>query len=239
MPHGTDRSRITVVLVEDDARVRSWLETGIRRSKELQLAATFGALKPAIAWFGRHDADVLLTDLGLPDGHGLSLIRHVAPRRRDDGSPRTDVLVISVFGDEETVLRCIEAGAVGYIHKDSSVEDIARVIVDVRHGASPISPMIARGLLSRFRDRTLRAREAIDLDAAKAHDIDLTAAESDVLAMIARGYSYAEISRARGVSINTVQSQIKGLYAKLAVHSRGEAVYAATRLGLIDPPETP
>lgn len=231
---GTQRAIITVALVEDDARTRTWLETGVRSASELDLVASFGALKPALAWFAHHDVDVLLTDLALPDGHGLDLIRTVAARRGLDGSQRTDVLVMSVFGDEETVLQCIEAGAVGYIHKDSRVEDIARVIADVRRGASPISPMIARGLLRRFRQK---AKSALALDdaAATAFEIDLTTAESDVLSMIARGHTYAEIARARGVSINTVQSQIKGLYGKLAVHSRGEAVYAAARLGLIDP----
>ena len=230
----TNHASISVVVVEDDADTRAWLESGVRSSAELKLVASFGALKPALAWFARNDAHVLLTDLALPDGHGLDLIRLVAARRRLDGSARTDVLVMSVFGDEETVLRCIEAGAVGYIHKDSRVEDIARVIIDVRGGASPISPMIARGLLARFREKAPRQRTVTD-DAARAIEIDLTPAESDVLAMIARGHTYAEIGRKRGVSINTVQSQIKGLYDKLAVHSRGEAVYAAARLGLIDP----
>jgi DNA-binding NarL/FixJ family response regulator len=222
--------RISVVVVEDDARTRDWMEAGVARAEELSLAASFAALAPAMAWFARHDADVLLTDLGLPDGHGIDLIRVVAARRKRDGSARTDVLVMSVFGDEETVLRCIEAGAVGYIHKDSSVDDIAKVVLDVRRGASPISPMIARGLLERFRRRAPPQPPADDEGA-----IELTSAEREVLSMIARGYSYAEIGRARGVSINTVQSQIKGLYGKLAVHSRGEAVFEATRLGLIDP----
>lgn len=231
-------SRVAVVVVEDDSDTREWMEAGVRSASQLTLAASFAALAPAMAWFARHDADVLLTDLGLPDGHGLSLIRAVSSRRRTDGSARTDVLVMSVFGDEETVLRCIEAGAVGYIHKDSSVHDIAKVILDVRRGASPISPMIARGLLERFRrDAAAPTRREAGGAIEEAEKVDLTAAEREVLSMISRGYAYAEIARGRGVSINTVQSQIKGLYGKLAVHSRGEAVYEATRLGLIDPHE--
>ncbi len=233
MSASVDHGRVAVVLVEDDPGTRAWLESGINSAQELELVASFGALKPALAWFARHEADVLLTDLGLPDGHGLRLIKEVAGRSRPDGQPRTDVLVMSVFGDEETVLQCIEAGAVGYIHKDASPENIAKVILDVRRGASPISPMIARGLLARFRTRAASAASQAAL--ARELQIDLTPAESDVLSMIARGHSYAEISRERGVSVNTVQSQIKVLYSKLAVHSRGEAVFAATRLGLIDP----
>jgi DNA-binding NarL/FixJ family response regulator len=230
-----DDTRVEVVLVEDDPKARAWLESGIRGAAALDLVASFAALRPASAWFARRDADVLLTDLALPDGHGLSLIADVAARTRADGSARTDVLVISVFGDEETVLQCVEAGAVGYIHKDDSPENIASIILDVRRGASPISPMIARGLLSRFRDRAKARRVTSKPGELRAPEVDLTPAESDVLAMIARGYTYAEIGRERGVSINTVQSQIKVLYSKLAVHSRGEAVFTATQLGLIDP----
>lgn len=222
---------VKVALVEDDADTRGWLEAGVASAPALELVGSFAALKPAHAWFEHHDTDVLLADLALPDGHALSLIREVASRKRPDGSARTDVLVMSVFGDEETVLRCIEAGAVGYIHKDASPENIARVILDVRRGASPISPMIARGLLARFRKRPAITRQA----SSDAFDVDLTPAESEVLTLIARGHTYVEIGRSRGVSINTVQSQIKVLYSKLAVHSRGEAVYEATRRGLIDP----
>lgn len=225
------RARIEVVLVEDDVRARDWLESGVRSDAALALVASFAALGPARAWFARHEADVLLTDLRLPDGHGLALIREVAARRRADGTPRTDVLVMSVFGDEETVLQCIEAGAVGYIHKDESPANIAQVIVDVHAGASPISPMIARGLLARFR---AAAPSTPAVAPARSVGVGLTPAERDVLNLIARGHTYAEIGRLRRVSISTVQSQIKVLYSKLAVHSRGEAVYTASRLGLID-----
>jgi DNA-binding NarL/FixJ family response regulator len=232
-------SAVRVVIVEDDARAREWMERGVRDAPALSLAASFAALTPAIAWFAADDADVLLTDLGLPDGHALPLIGEVAARRRPDGSARTDVLVMSVFGDEETVIRCIEAGAVGYIHKDSSVHDLARTILEVRAGASPISPMIARRLLARFKrtDVDVKAAPApADTATPEGVSIGLTSAEGDVLAMVARGYTYSEIARVRGVSINTVQTQIKALYAKLAVHSRGEAVFEAARLGLIKPP---
>lgn len=229
-------SRITVVVVEDDRHAREWMEAGVARSEQLTLLASFASLAAAEAWFEQHQADVLLTDLGLPDGHGLDLIKQVFSQRRPDGSARTDILVMSVFGDEETVLRCIEAGAVGYIHKDSSIDDIARVVLDVRRGASPISPMIARRLLERYQKV---AHQAPPRPAPQVDGIELTPAEHEVLSMISRGYAYAEIARARGVSINTVQSQVKGIYSKLAVHSRGEAVYEAIQLGLIDPRGSP
>jgi DNA-binding NarL/FixJ family response regulator len=229
--------QISVALLEDDSSSRAWLERGIGSDASLRLVASFAALAPATRWFTHHDVDVLLTDLALPDGHALALIRDVAARVRTDGTPRTDVLVISMFGDDETVFECIEAGAVGYLHKDSSPTDIAQVVLDARRGSSPISPMIARRLLARFRaisETRTSGTASTPLDPARSN-FGLTPAETEVLSLIARGHTYAEIGRVRGVSISTVQSQIKVLYGKLAVHSRSEAVYTASRLGLIDP----
>jgi len=220
-----------VAVLEDDEPTRRYFEECIRGHDGLVLVASFRTLAEASAWFGSgsarelHEADVLLTDLGLPDGHGLPLIRALRTTH-----PSCEVLVISVFGDAETVVDCVEAGAVGYIHKDSQPADVAQVILDVRRGASPISPMIARKLLER-----LRGSPAV----APTTDVSLTTAESEVLELIARGYAHGEIARLRAVSIHTVQTHVKNLYRKLAVHSRTEAVYEATQLGLIGPLRTP
>ncbi len=209
-----------VVLVEDDGPTRRFFEQCVQVNAQLCLAASFGTLREAQQWFEAHPADVLLTDLGLPDGHGLALIRQVVRTQ-----PVCDVLVVSVFGDEDSVLACVEAGAVGYIQKDSQPDDVAQVILDVKAGASPITPMIARKLLDRLR----RAPIAPSLDPP----VSLTASEAEVLELVARGYAYAEIARLRHVTMHTVQSHIKNLYAKLAVHSRSEAVFEASRMGLL------
>ncbi len=220
-----------IAVLEDDEATRRYFEQCIRDNEALTLVASFRTLTEAKAWFGArdsqssHGAEILLTDLGLPDGHGLDLIRALRTTH-----PSCEILVISVFGDAETVVDCVEAGAVGYIHKDSQPADVAQVILDVRRGASPISPMIARKLLERLR------RTSATLPAA---DVSLTTAESEVLELIAWGYSYTEIARLRSVSIYTVQTHVKNLYRKLAVHSRSEAVYEATQLGLIGPLRTP
>jgi DNA-binding NarL/FixJ family response regulator len=211
----------SVVLLEDDKDTRTYFEECVRGHPQLQLSASFATLAAARAWFASGTADVVLTDLALPDGHGLTLIRELHANQ-----PACDILVVSVFGDEESVLACVEAGAVGYIHKDSTPADVAQVIVDVRRGASPISPMIARKLLERLRVKAVPS--------APAKPTLLSPRESEVLELIARGYAYAEIARLQGVTIHTIQSHIKNLYAKLAVHSRSEAVFEATRLGLLD-----
>jgi DNA-binding NarL/FixJ family response regulator len=137
----------------------------------------------------------------------------------------------------------------GYIHKDATPEDIAQIILDMRAGASPISPMIARRVLSKYRaDQANLANVApirfytgaaeLTVPVTDAAGITperqlLSAREQEVLSYIARGFSYAEIARLQSLSVHTVQSHIKNLYAKLSVHSRSEAVFEATRMGLI------
>ena len=220
--------RWRVVLLEDDADMRGFFESSVHAHPALELVASFGMLAPARAWFAQNLADVLLTDLALPDGHALDLLREVVRSQ-----PACDVLVVSVFGDEDTVIACVEAGAVGYIQKDATPADVAQTIVDVKQGASPISPMIARKLLARVHQNG--QREAAAAVPAAAPPL-LTPRETEVLELIARGYSYAEIARLQTVSKHTVQSHIKILYSKLAVHSRGEAVFEASRMGLLGVP---
>jgi DNA-binding NarL/FixJ family response regulator len=222
-----------VVVVEDNHQNRHFLESCIQGHKQLSLVASFATLLPAQAWFADHDADLLLVDLGLPDGSGLSLMRQVNQRW-----PQCDMLVVSMFGDEENVVASIEAGAVGYVHKDDEAADIAQTLLAVKQGASPISPMIARHLLRRMQPGNTPAPEAVVAPSQPVlHDeavVALTKREQEVLEYIARGFSYAEIARLQGITVHTVQTYIKKLYGKLAVHSRSEAVYEANRLGLLN-----
>jgi len=232
-----------VLVVEDDTDMRDFFAASVAGCPELQLAASLSTVAEATAWLDRSDnaVDVLLTDLGLPDGSGLQVIRHAIRLH-----PQCEPLVISMFGDEDNVLSSIEAGALGYIHKDSTPDDIARTILDMRAGASPISPMIARRVLSKYRSRHVDAATvdatlpappstpavASASEASATHKL-LSPREQEVLALIARGFSYAEVARLQGLTVHTVRTHIKNLYAKLSVHSKTEAVFEATRMGLL------
>jgi DNA-binding NarL/FixJ family response regulator len=232
-----------VVVVEDNHQHREFLESCVQAHPGLSLAGAFSTLAPARAWFEANDADLLLIDLGLPDGSGLTLMREVHARW-----PACDMLVVSMFGDEENVVASIEAGAVGYVHKDDDAADIAQTLLAVKQGASPISPMIARHLLRRMQPSTRVQGAVLDEIATQATPVSADAAvqgdeaapvalsrrEQEVLEYIARGFSYAEIARQQGITVHTVQTYIKKLYGKLAVHSRSEAVFEAHRLGLLD-----
>lgn len=233
-----------VLIVEDDAKMREFFAASVDRCDSLALAGSLGTVADARAWLddSARDLDVLLTDLGLPDGSGLDVIRHARAL-----NPACEALVISMFGDEENVLASIEAGALGYIHKDSTPDDIAHAILQMKDGASPISPMIARRVLAKYRDlmsvpsqphagRTGTARAGLPAAWHSQGGRALSPREQEVLELIARGFSYAEIARLKAVSVHTVQTHIKHLYGKLAVRSRGEAVFEATQLGLLRPP---
>lgn len=235
-----------VLILEDDPQMRDFFAGSVARCAGLQLAASVGTVTEAKAWLDAHasEVDVLLVDLGLPDGSGLDVIRHATRL-----NPACEPLVISMFGDEENVLASIEAGALGYIHKDSTPNDIAQTILEMRAGASPISPMIARRVLAKYRtaqkfmtnmmepavqqENAAIKNKAVKALPALAIAHFLSPREQEVLALIARGFSYAEIARLNALSVHTVQTHIKNLYKKLSVHSKSEAVYEATHIGLL------
>jgi DNA-binding NarL/FixJ family response regulator len=224
-----------VLIVEDDPQMREFFAASVERAPELCLVASVGTVAHALVVLDNPAVavDVLLTDLGLPDGNGLEVIRHARLKHLECES-----LVISMFGDEENVLASIEAGALGYIHKDASPEDVANAILQMKAGASPISPMIARRLLARLKkpvpsDSVDKVTALMDQQNARSDAISLSPREHEVLELIARGFSYQEISRLTQVSVHTVQSHIKSLYRKLAVNSKSEAVFEATKMGLL------
>ena len=237
-----------VLIVEDDVATREFFADSVSRCAELSLVASVSTCEEARALIedAGQTIDILLTDLGLPDGNGLDLIRLAARAR-----PACEALVISMFGDEDSVLSSVEAGALGYIQKDFTPDNIAHTILEMKAGASPISPMIARRVLAKYRALHLIDRQVLPAttdavvnlapDTPTAGDnvrALLSVREQEMLELIARGFSYAEISKLKGVSVHTVQSHIKNLYTKLAVHSKSEAVYEATRLGLLQPPSS-
>jgi DNA-binding NarL/FixJ family response regulator len=211
--------RHAVVLVEDDEPTRVRLTRAIDAHPELRVAAALGSVEAARAHLEREVPEVLLTDLDLPDGSGVELLRLLRAR----GVP-TQCMVITVFGDERHVVEAIQAGALGYLLKDGSADYVGRSILEMLAGGSPMSPPVARYLLSRFAAPASTAGSAPDL---------LSAREREVLTYIVKGFSYAEIARLTELSSHTVATYVRRIYGKLEVHSRGEAVYEALATGLV------
>lgn len=223
MPSESRSTVIRVAALEDDAVLRERYVELILSAPDMQVLWTAATIAQALAALRTGTPDVLLVDLGLPDGSGLAVIDNA--KQRD---PACEIMVVSVFGDEENVLAAIEAGASGYLLKDMLAEPFLTAIRELRAGGSPISPSIARILLT-------RARPARPVDhAAHAEGIDLGEREAQILALVAKGFNFGEIGRLLGISTNTVKTHIYRIYRKLSVHSRGEAVFEAKKLGLLD-----
>lgn len=221
----TSRDPVGVLIVEDDPVTRKSLCLAIEAEPRLKLLADFDNVKLALAWLEVEAADVLMTDLGLPDGSGIEII-HACARHH----PYTDIMVVTMSSDEANVLACIEAGASGYVLKDAGRMDIARAVLDLRAGGAPMSPAIARMVLAKVRDGKKGAAATSLQDSVET---SLTKREAAILDLIAQGDSYGEVAKLLSVSVGTVQTHIKNIYSKLSVHSRGEAVFEAHRRGLL------
>ena len=211
------------MVVEDDVVTRRLLCNAIDLEPSLRLASAFGSVNDALHGLEQEGIELLLTDLGLPDGSGLEIIRHC---RRV--LPEADIMVITMSSEESQVFACIEAGASGYVLKEAGHADIVRAILDLRAGGSPISPMIARKVLARMRSTRTSGDESLSTEMP-----GLTRRESAILELISRGGSFAKVAAALSLSVSTVQTHVKRIYGKLSVHSRSEAVFEAHRRGLL------
>jgi DNA-binding NarL/FixJ family response regulator len=212
---------IRICLVEDDAAMRVEFERMVLGRPELSLAGSAGSLAEAHELLRRCEVDIVIVDLGLPDGDGAELIAALR-----DTAPDTAALVTTVFGDEAHVIRAVEAGARGYLLKDTTPEEFVRALRMVHEGGAPLSPQIARHLLKRFAPAVARSADASEAER-------LTPREIDILTRISQGFSVAETAQATGISHHTVTAHIKNIYGKLSVRNRVEAVNRARQQGLI------
>lgn len=202
-------------ILEDSGPVRDHFVQIIDQAPDLVLGPVATALAEADSLVNE-GVSLVLTDLGLPDGRGLDLI----PRLKAAG---ISALVITAFGDRETVLAALEAGADGYLLKDSATDEVLNGIRLTLAGGAPISAAAAVYLLERFRKPPAsRAAPAAER---------LTPREQELLALFSRGHSYKSAARELGISPLTVGDHVKAIYRKLEVNSRGEAVFAAVQRG--------
>jgi DNA-binding NarL/FixJ family response regulator len=229
----------TVLLVEDNDELRDSFSQALAGSGDFDLVAAVPTVREALAALDAHAPEMALVDLGLPDGSGIDVIKHAVAKR-----PDCLVMVVTVFGDERNVISSIEAGAVGYVLKDTGEGNFLASIRDMAAGGAPISPAIARHLLSRV--RTPSAAPATPMAAttaaaprsptAEGVAIGLTDREREVLQLMAKGYNFPEVGKLLGVGTETVKTHIKRVYQKLAVHNKNEAVFEAQRLGILGHP---
>jgi len=202
-------SPIRVAIVEDNDEIRGTLERIVGRASGMRFAGSFPNGKTALEMLPRHHPEVVIMDIRLPDVSGIEC---TAWLKR--ALPATQVLIFTVYGDNEQVFRALEAGASGYLLKRSTPSEIRQAILEVHQGGAPMSGEIARKVVQSFR------KEHSETAPAQR----LTAREEEVLGLLAQGYISKEIADKLAVSFDTVRFHLKNVYAKLHVRSRAEAI---------------
>lgn len=217
---------ISVAIIEDQPVVRAHFEAIIDADPGLILVGSASSGKQGRELIRTVEADIYLVDLGLPDFSGLILLPEIVRYR-----PAANAMVISIFDDDKHVIAAIEAGATGYLLKDSDRRNVGDALRELHAGGSPLSPLIAKKVLTLFRE-SRGERSVHPLPPATEKHL-LTERETEVLRQLATGLAFREIAGALEISSHTVAQHVRNIYKKLAVRSRGKAVYEATKLGLL------
>ncbi|MEN9797465.1 MAG: hypothetical protein RL653_1161 [Pseudomonadota bacterium] len=220
----TGLPQFTVCLVEDDAVHAKHLSSAVQLAGTTPPVARHRCaeeLRSHLKDSSRPAPQLLVLDLGLPDAPGVELVREVR-----EAWPDTKVLVVSVHTDERNVVKAIQAGASGYVVKDGDDEALAASIRDVMAGQNPISPNVARYLISYVTGATRYSAPGSDAP-------ELTRRELDILYKMADGLSYQEAAESLDISRSTVEAHIRKLYRKLEVHSKTQALLRARQHGLL------
>ena len=213
---------IRVAMVEDDPSTRERLLQVLACEPSVEVAQVCERAADMVRWLAQNTPDVLLVDLGLPDSSGLEVIDFCARR-----NPATDIMVITMFGDEVNMMAAFAHGARGYLLKDGTENDLAKHVMDLHAGGSPMTRVIARQVLKRL------APAAVMAPPVATQSSLLSDRELEILSTLSRGYTYGEVGELLAISVRTVQSHVKNIYGKLDVHSKAEAVFEARNMGLL------
>ncbi|SEF91477.1 DNA-binding response regulator, NarL/FixJ family, contains REC and HTH domains [Thermomonospora echinospora] len=209
------KSVIKVLLVDDHPVVREGLRGMLTAEPGLEVVGEAGGAAEAVAAVGLHEPDVVLMDLRMPGGDGVEATARVLARR-----PATRVVVLTTYETDADILRAVEAGAAGYLLKDATRQDLAQAVRAAARGETVLAPSVAAKLVSRMRA-----------------PVDLSPREIEVLALVARGHTNAEIGRELFISEATVKTHLLRAFGKLGVGDRTAAVTVAMERGILAPPD--
>lgn len=210
---------ITVMIVEDRGRIRETIVDIINNSEGIRCVGAFDSCEAVLEALKATIPDVMLMDIGLPGMSGIEGVKLIKNNYRS-----IDVLMHTVYDDDEKIFQSICAGASGYVLKNAESSELIRAIREIHVGA-PMSASIARRLLTMVRGREGR-------EAKPAEELNLTPRELDILQSLVEGHSYKKIAEKLFISPLTVQSHIKRVYEKLQVHSKSAAVSKALKYRL-------
>ena len=214
----SETKKFRVAIIEDERELREGLKALIDLTPDLSNAGSFRTMEEALRCIPGASVDVVLTDIGLPQMDGIE-----GTRRLRDRFPSLPIIVFTVHGEDDKIFRALCAGANGYLLKDTPPSRIVEAMKETVAGGAPMSPDVARRVVSLF-------RKFAPPDSA---DYRLTSQEVQILKLLADGHHYKTAARELGISTNTVSFHLKNIYEKLQVHSKTEAVAKALREGLV------
>lgn len=221
----TSENTIAVSIVEDDRSLRSIYADWIENADGFTLVSQYGDGQEAYDSIPDDKPDVALMDINLPGMNGVECVRELKLKL-----PKIQFVMITVYEDSDRIFKALEAGATGYLLKQTPREVLLSSLKEVHAGGSPMSSGIARKVVQCFRKKPPAAP---DNELAQ-----LSKREEQVLDLLAQGYLYKEISADLGLSSHTVDTYLRRIYEKLHVHSRAQAtaLYAQLKPNSLQPP---
>jgi len=209
---------ITVAIIEDREQTREGLAILIDGTNGYRTVGTFASMEEALAKIVALAPDIALCDIELPGMSGIEGVRRMRALL-----PDLQILMLTVFADNDHVFEAICAGASGYLLKDTPPARLVEAIRELHEGGAPMSPEIARKVVAMFSKVVPPKRE----------EHRLSARELEILQLLAEGHSYKTAAKALGLSLDTIRFHIRNIYEKLHVHSKSEAVVLALRKGIV------
>ncbi|MBK9736486.1 MAG: response regulator transcription factor [Saprospiraceae bacterium] len=202
--------RIKVAIYEDNNGLREILSSIIRESEEFELAGEFGHCLDVVQNTKAFAPEVVIMDIDMPGRTGIEGVKELKSIY-----PEVEVIMNTVFDDDDRIFNALKAGATGYLLKKNSLATLLTAIKDVKNGGAPISPSIAR--------KVLQLPFAAGTDSNSTYN--LSEREVDILKLLSKGFSYKMVASELIISLDTVRTYVKRIYDKLHVHSVTEAVH--------------
>jgi DNA-binding NarL/FixJ family response regulator len=219
-----ESSVIKLMIIEDNRFTRIGWESVIQANKNFNLAGSFSDCESAFSSDVPQTADVVLMDIGLPGISGIEGVKYLKEK-----FPETLIVMCTVHEDSEEIFQAICAGAVGYLTKRTSPEELIKSLIEAYNGGSPMTPSVARKVIGSFQNVKV-------IDDENKYS-ELNEREEQILNLMAQGKSYNAIADEVYLSIDGVYYHIRHIYEKLHVHSRAEAVAQGIKKRLIAPPK--
>lgn len=212
------RAVINTAIVEDQRDIREGLAMLINGTPGYRCTGSYRSMEEALVKIRAETAEVVLCDIGLPGMSGIEGIRLLKEKY-----PRLQLLMLTVYEDDDRIFDALCAGAAGYLLKRTPPARLLEALREAATGGAPMSPEIAARVISLFRD--IRPPER--------PDCELTPHETRLLRLLVEGHNYTTAAAELGISYNTVKFHMRHIYEKLQVHSKSEAVAKALRDRLV------